>query len=309
MPSRCIQPTPVGVCRGALTEFASAHSRRDAVLAVRAALEGACVEGAALDARLLVRLGLGLEPLALAADPHNAIGDVGAMAIGDLLVRRLAGVPVARLVGAKEFWGLDVRLSPATLIPRPDTETLIEEALRRFPERDAPMSVLDLGTGSGCILAAILTERRRAWGLGVDRSTEAAATARFNAVRLGLGHRAAFLAGDWASSLRGGVFDLVVSNPPYIEAGMISGLAREVREHDPRLALDGGADGLDAYRAITAALPGLLRAGGHALLEVGAGQAGAVGELLAARGLVLDAPVHDLAGRERVVCGRLAGGA
>ena len=290
-----------------MTVFDPARTRRDALLAVRRALEAAGVEGAALDARLLVRHALGLTALELACEPGEPVGEAGAPALRELLGRRLAGVPVARLVGEKEFWGLSFRLSPATLVPRPDTETLVEEALRRFPGREAALRLLDLGTGTGCVLAAILHERPLAWGLGVDRSPEAAATARLNAARLGLAGRAAFLTVDWASALRDGAFDLVVSNPPYVEAGAVPGLAREVRE-DPRLALDGGPDGLGAYRAIAAELPRLLRPGGRALFEVGAGQAGAVAGLLAAHGLDADRPATDLSGRERVVGGRLAGG-
>ena len=288
------------------TGLGTPTSRRNALLAVRSALELAGVEGAALDARVIVRHALGLAPLALATEPDRPVEEAEALAIRDLVARRLAGVPVARLLGVKEFWGLEFRLSPATLIPRPDTETLVEEALRHCPDRDAPLRLLDLGTGSGCIMAAILSERPRAWGLGIDRSEEAAATARLNAARIGLGPRAAFLVGDWARALGDAAFDLVVSNPPYVEAGIIPSLAREVREHDPGLALDGGEDGLEAYRAIATALPGLLRPGGHALLEVGEGQASAVAELLADSGLALHPPARDLEGRERVVVGRSA---
>ena len=185
-------------------------------------------------------------------------------------------------------------------MPRPDTETVVEAALARLPDRGAPLSVLDLGTGSGCLLVALLHETPAARGLGIDRAEAALRTARGNAAANGVGTRAAFAAGNWADAV-GGRFDLLVSNPPYIPARDIPGLAQEVRDHDPRLALDGGADGLDAYWAILSQASGLLAPGGLAVLEVGAGQAPAVGGLAEAAGLRVEAVAADLAGHDRAV--------
>jgi release factor glutamine methyltransferase len=177
---------------------------------------------------------------------------------------------------------------------------VVEAALARLGRRDAPLSILDLGTGSGCLLVALLHERPAARGLGVDRAPAALRAARANAAANGVGGRAAFAAADWGAPLAAR-FDLVVSNPPYIPAAEIAGLAPEVRLHDPRLALDGGADGLDAYRAILSGAPALLAPAGLAVLEVGAGQAPAVAGLAEASGLAVEAVVPDLAGHDRAV--------
>ena len=179
------------------------------------------------------------------------------------------------ILGRQEFWSLDFEASPATLIPRADSETLIDAALEAMPDRSRVRTILDLGTGTGCLLLAALTEYPGAWGLGVDRSAEAAALASRNAAALGLAARAAFLCGNWGDALVGR-FDLVLSNPPYIPTGEIAGLMPEVARHEPGSALDGGVDGLDAYRRIVAALPGLVAPGGVAILELGIGQADAV---------------------------------
>jgi release factor glutamine methyltransferase len=214
-----------------------------------------------------------------------------------VVARRARREPVSRIVGRREFWSLDFMLSPATLDPRPDSECLIEAALAAAPE-DAATLVLDLGTGSGCLLLAFLSERKRATGLGVDLSADAVATARENAARLGLAERARFAVGDWGAGVTGG-FDLILCNPPYIPAGDIEGLAPEVAHHDPRLALAGGEDGLEAYRELAPELARLLRPRGRAVLEVGHGQADAVGRLMAAAGLSTHARRADLGGIER----------
>ncbi len=224
-------------------------------------------------------------------------------AIREAAMRRAAREPLARIVGRREFWSLDFGLNAATLVPRPDSETLVEVALAGCPDLRAPLRVLDLGTGSGCLLLALLSERPQAWGLGVDRSEAALGQARTNAAALGLADRSAFLLSDWGSALSGG-FDLVVSNPPYIEQSDLAALEPEVAEHDPLLALDGGPDGLAAYRALAAQLDRLLAPGGLAVLEVGEGQAEAVAGLLAAAGLD-GATFHaDLSGRTRALCVR-----
>ena len=222
-----------------------------------------------------------------------------------LVQRRLQREPVQRILGSWEFWSLDLELGPATLIPRADTETAVEAALAQIGSRRSPLRVLDLGTGSGAILLALLSELPESWGVGVDRAEAAIAVARRNAIRLGLAGRAAFLVGDWASALAGG-FDLVVSNPPYIAAGDLAGLQPEVRQHEPLLALIAGDDGLDCYRRLVPALPGLLAPGGIAVLEHGEGQAPAVAGLLDTAGLGGLARRADLTGRVRVAIARKA---
>ena len=259
------------------------------------------IESPAREARLLARHALALSDADLIARGEAAVDDEAAGRLRALARRRAAGEPLARLTGRREFWSLGFALAPETLVPRPETEILVEAALDAFPERLAPLRVLDLGTGSGAILAAILSERPNAFGIGVDRSEGAARQAGANLAALGLGARSAVLVGDWSQALAGR-FDLVVSNPPYIESLAIAGLALEVRAHDPQLALDGGADGLDAYRAIAAALPALLSPGGRAILELGAGQEAAVARLVRDAGLEIDGPARaDLAGIARAL--------
>ena len=212
---------------------------------------------------------------------------------------RAAREPLALIVGWREFWSLRFRVSPATLIPRPDSETLVEAALAARPDSATPLRVLDLGTGTGCLLLAFLSERPRAFGIGIDRSIDAVRLARRNARDLGLADRATFLAGDWAGAVEAR-FDLVLGNPPYIPTPDLAGLMPEVRAHEPAGALDGGADGLTAHRAILADLPRLLTPGGRAILEVGAGQREAVAGLAALAGLRAEAR-HDLGGVARAV--------
>jgi len=206
------------------------------------------------------------------------------------------------LLGRAGFWSLDLAVSADTLIPRPDSESLVEAALALFPDPAAAIRVLDLGTGTGALLLAVLAERPRATGVGIDRVAAAAALARRNADAAGLGGRALLLAGDWAAALSPAArFDLVLSNPPYVETAAIDGLMPEVAAHEPRSALDGGADGLDAYRALAAALPGLLRPGGRAVIELGQGQGPAASALFAARGLDVLGLRDDLGGVPRAL--------
>ena len=202
------------------------------------------------------------------------------------VARRAAREPLAYIIGSAPFWTFEVAVSPATLIPRADSETLITAALAAITERATLGRVLDLGTGTGCLLLAVLVEFPAAWGLGVDRSPQACALAARNAAALGLDGRCAMLCADWAdwaAPLAGG-FDLVLANPPYIPTAVIAGLMPEVSRHEPRAALDGGADGLTAYRTLIAALPILLRPDGLAVFELGAGQAEAVAGLAEAAG-------------------------
>ncbi|MBK1661452.1 peptide chain release factor N(5)-glutamine methyltransferase [Paracraurococcus ruber] len=263
-------------------------------------LRAAAIDSPRLEARLLLAHALGCRQEDLLRDPRAAVPPGAAARFGDLLRRRLDHAPVAHLLGCQEFWSLPFAVSPATLIPRADSEALVEAALEAFPDRGAVRRVLDLGTGTGCLLLAALSEFPAATGLGLDRVPAAAALARANAARLGLGGRAAFAVADWAAPVAGR-FDLVLSNPPYIESAAIPGLMPEVARHEPASALDGGADGLEAYRAIAAALPGLLAPGGRAVLELGQGQEEAVTALAAAAGLRCLACRPDLGGIPRAL--------
>jgi release factor glutamine methyltransferase len=265
-----------------------------------AELRAAGVESPRQEARLLLGhvLGVGLE--ALLRDPRREVGVAEAARFAGLLLRRRAHEPVAHLLGERGFWTLTLRVSPATLIPRPDSEALIEAALEVFPDRTAVRRVLDLGTGTGCLLLAALSEFPAATGIGVDRVPAAAALARENAVRLGFGGRAQVLVGDWGAALAGR-FDLVLCNPPYIGTAEIAGLDPEVARHEPASALDGGADGLGAHRAVVAELPRLLAPGAAAVLELGQGQGDAVAALAAGQGLRQRARRRDLGGVERAL--------
>lgn len=227
------------------------------------------------------------------------VTDGEARLLTQLIARRVGGEPIARILGRKEFWSLDLELSKETLVPRPDTESIVEVALAGTARKDAALTVLDLGTGSGAILLAMLRELPNARGVGTDIAPGAVAAARRNAARLGLAARAAFAVMNWADALGAGA-DIVVANPPYIATAEIGGLSPEVRIHDPRLALDGGEDGLAAYRQVVPAIGRLLAAGGRGIVEVGAGQAGAVARLGTACGLVAKAH-RDLSGIERAL--------
>jgi release factor glutamine methyltransferase len=264
-------------------------------------LRAAGIEAPRLEARLLLGHALGLSQEALLRDRH---APVSAAVFDALVARRAAHEPLALIVGRREFWGLDLAVSPVTLIPRPETETLIEAAIEAFPDRAAVHDVLDLGTGTGAALLATLSEFPAAFGVGVDLNPAAAVLAAGNAARLGLAARAAFLSGDWAAALAGR-FDLVLSNPPYIASGAIAALMPEVARFEPRAALDGGADGLDAYRHVTAGLPRILAATGMAILEVGTGQADAVGAIARIVGFSADVRA-DLGGIPRAVLLRAA---
>jgi release factor glutamine methyltransferase len=234
-----------------------------------------------LEARLLLAHALGVPRDDLIRDPHRLI-DTGAYET--LLLRRIAHEPLALITGHREFWSLDFLVSPVTLIPRPDSETLVEAALAAFAGRPPPRRILDLGTGSGCLLLALLTEFQSAFGIGTDLTPDAAALAATNAGKLGLNDRAAFVAGDWTNPIVGH-FDLIISNPPYIADRDIDGLMPEVAQHEPRRALEGGADGYDAYREILPILLDHLQTDGVAVLEVGQGQATCVAEQARTAGL------------------------
>lgn len=272
-------------------------------LAVR--LKTSCIESAELEARTLVGAALGLDLTGLVSSATRRLSPAEADRLDDFTRRRLAGEPVARILGKKEFWGVSFKLSKATLVPRPDTETVVEQALEIL--RASPISavrIADIGTGSGAILLALLLELPHAFGIGTDLSEGALGIAQENAGQLGLGGRSGFVACNYAAALSGG-FDLIVSNPPYVRSADIAGLDIEVRVHDPLLALDGGTDGLEAYRTLIPEAAGLLKPGGALVVEAGQGQAGDIGALMAAAGLMPPrAPKTDLAGIPRAVTGR-----
>jgi release factor glutamine methyltransferase len=261
-------------------------------------LREAGIDDPGREARLLLAHALGRDPATLL--DRQARVDKG---IFDTVVaRRASREPLALITGRTGFWTLDLEVSPATLIPRADSESLIEAALEAFPDRARVHRMLDLGTGTGCLLLAALSEFRHAWGVGIDLDPDAAALARRNAACNHLAPRATLLCGNWASAIASEPgFDLVLSNPPYIETGAMPGLMPEVRRHEPSRALDGGADGLAAYRAIAADLPRLLAPGGVAILELGQGQGRAVGEIAAGHRLAIRAMRPDLSGTERAI--------
>ena len=268
--------------------------------ALRDALAGHDSDAARHEARLLLAAVLGLDLTALTLGADRPVAPADARRLADLARRRLAGEPVERLIGSAGFWGLDFALAPATLVPRPDTETLVETALARLPA-DRPFTFADLGVGSGAILVAILAERPLAFGVATDLSTEALATARRNAEANRVADRAAVLRASFAAPLADAAFDAILSNPPYIATAEIDDLDAEVRLHDPRLALDGGADGLDAYRAIAPEAARALKPGGLLAVEIGWRQAADVSAILAAAGFAEIRVRRDLAGRDRVV--------
>lgn len=255
-----------------------------------------------LDARLLAGHVLGLDHTALTVKGEQCLGDDAARTLAALAVRRLDREPVARILGVKEFWSLPIRVNDATLVPRPETETLVEASLAALDEggsRTRALRILDLGTGSGALLIALLIELPSATGVGIDVSSQAVAAAHGNAARFGVASRASFAVGDFGAALASS-FDLVVSNPPYIESDRIATLPPEVR-HDPRRALDGGSDGLDAYRAIAGQAPSLLGPGGHLVVELGLGQEDAVASLFRAAGLTPLPARPDLLGIPRAL--------
>jgi release factor glutamine methyltransferase len=274
-----------------------------ALAAASARLAEAGVEAPQREARLLLGHATGLGPTVLIGWPERVVEADTVHRFEALVGRRLAREPVARILGRREFWSLDFTVTADTLDPRPDTETLVEAVLSHLPDRHAAWRVADLGTGTGCILLALLSELPEACGVGIDRSLGAANVARANAIALGLGRRAGFAVGDWTKALAGR-FDIVVSNPPYIATAELARLSPEVVLYDPSAALDGGADGLDAYRLLAPECARLLGDGGLAAFETGAGQARAVAALCQAAGL---SPLEirvDLANIERVVLAR-----
>jgi release factor glutamine methyltransferase len=268
----------------------------EALEAAGKVLDACGIEQPRREARLLAAHLLGLPPASLPDPSAQLDGET----LLHLARRRAAHEPLAYLTGRRGFWTLDLRVTRDTLIPRPDSETVVEAALGLFPERRRVSRILDLGTGSGCLLLATLAEFPAAFGVGVDISAAAAAVAGGNARACALACRAAFAVSDWGASVAGR-FDLVLANPPYVRSADIALLMEEVGRHEPHLALDGGTDGLDAYRRLVPTLPSLLAAGGAAILELGAGQAVAVAGLAQRSGLDHIEVRRDLAGVERAI--------
>jgi release factor glutamine methyltransferase len=273
--------------------------------ALAARFKAADIDSAELDARMLIGAALGLDLTGIITAANRALSPDETGCLESFAGRRLKGEPVARILGHKEFWDLTLKLSAATLVPRPDTETVVERALeimRASPDR--ALRIADIGTGTGAILLALLYELPQAFGVGTDISLEALRTARENAANLKLAPRAAFVVCSYASALSGG-FDLIVSNPPYIRSADIAGLATEVRDHDPRTALDGGTDGLAAYRALIPRAADSLAPGGALIVEAGQGQNGPIEALMTQAGLAThEGAKTDLAGIPRAIMGR-----
>ena len=259
------------------------------------------ISQAEAEARILLLAATGLTRTQIITQSDRKLSQDEADRLITFLMRRLAGEPVTRITGRRDFWTLNLRVTPDVLDPRADTEVIVETALDLLgPRRNEALRILDLGTGTGALLLALLSECPKATGIGIDLSPEACAVAQDNTERNGLSTRATIQQGHWADTLNEH-FDLVLSNPPYIESATIASLEREVREHDPILALDGGADGLTAYRAIIAALPGILAPSGLCVLELGIGQALAVTALAEAGGLTCKALRADFSGVERAL--------
>lgn len=269
----------------------------------RRALEAAGVETPVIDARMLLLAATGLARMDLVTDPHRPLPGDSERVFADFVDRRARREPVAHIIGRKGFWTLELISDRRALVPRPETEVIVDVVLRSAPA-DRPLRVLDLGTGSGAILLALLAERPAWSGVGVDLSAAALELAGENAALHGLQDRVTLVSGNWADGI-GEQFDILVSNPPYIPSGAIAALMPDVRDHDPHLALDGGADGLDPYRHLFAALPRVLRAGGLFAFEFGLGQSADIRTLAAASDEVVNVEIiRDLTDRDRVVVGR-----
>lgn len=268
----------------------------------KAQLEAVGLAGPVIDARLLVEAAADATRLDIVTDPYRTLTPEQEATLEDYLARRSRREPVSHILGRKGFWKIMLQVTPDVLTPRPDTECVVDAVLKAGPE-DERVSILDLGVGSGAILLAILAERPNARGLGVDVSEDALAVARDNAAHLGLAGRCALLRGDWADGLSDASFDIVTANPPYIASEVIETLEPEVRVHEPRLALDGGPDGLDAYRRLAPEILRVLKPGGRFAVEIGYDQKAAVEALFREAGALGVRTNQDLAGLDRVVLG------
>jgi release factor glutamine methyltransferase len=290
-----------------MTDSFAAQTVETARRSLTARFKSNAIETAELDARILAGAVLRLDLTGMITAANRRLTADESARLEQFAQRRLAGEPVARILGHREFWGLPLQLTPATLVPRPDTEAVVELALQMLRASGAaghPLRIADLGTGSGAILLALLSELPEAHGFGTDISVAALQTARTNAARAGLGDHTTFIECDYATGLSGR-FDLIVSNPPYIRSADIGGLATEVRDYDPLAALDGGADGMDAYRALIPQAACLLAPGAVLVVEAGQGQSSDIEALMTAAGLTHEkTPKADLAGIPRAVAGR-----
>src|SRR6185437_3699559 len=287
--------------RGCELMFAATRTIAAARQALAEILRQAGIDSANADARLLMAHALGIDRAELMANGERALSTEQAKAIDVLAARRLRREPVSRIFGEREFWTLTLIITPDVLVPRPETETVVEAALDALLTlKLEKLRILDIGTGSGALLLALLRELPNAIGTGTDISSAALEIARANTARYDLGLRYAFIACDIAAGVSG-PFDLIVSNPPYVARGEIATLAPEVRDYDPPIALDGGSDGLDGYRAIAADARRLLAPGGRLIVELGAGQEGAVRTLFTNAGLNVAAAHNDLAGIPRAL--------
>jgi release factor glutamine methyltransferase len=270
----------------------------DLLKAASAELAAAALEDAPREARLLMIEATGLDRAAIFVHPERALDAATVTRFRELVARRVKREPMAHILGRREFWSLTFKVTADTLDPRADSETLVQAVLDRTPDRSAPLRIVDFGTGTGCLLLALLHELPAATGLGVDISEGALSVARENAATLKLDSRAAFRHGNWDEGLDSG-FEILISNPPYIPGGEIAALQPEVAHYEPRLALDGGTDGLCAYRRLAPAAVRLLAQGGVAAFEIGAGQSDSVVRIMEAAGLRHIATANDLAGIQR----------
>ncbi len=267
------------------------------------AFKAAGIETPALDARILLAAVAGLKPTAMALSGEQVLTTPQADQLATFKAARLTHKPISKILGKRAFWKKEFIVNAHVLDPRADSEALIEQALQRLPDGQ-PMDILDLGTGSGCLLLSLMAERPMLKGIGADISPDALKVAHDNHLALGIGTRAAFVESDWFSRIEGR-FDMIIANPPYISDAEMRTLDEAVAAHDPYLALHGGTDGLDAYRAIMQQIADFLHPSGWLIFEIGAQQSAAVLGLMAAAGLGKTSVHQDLAGRDRVVCGQL----
>ena len=256
----------------------------------------------AIDARLLLEVAADVTRADIITDPYRVLTDAQMATLEDFLNRRARREPVSQIIGRKGFWKILLQVNKNVLTPRPETEVIVDEVLKAFPEQMS-FNMLDLGVGSGTILLAVLAERPAGKGLGIDVSEDALAVARENAANLDLAGRVALMRGDWTSGLGDESFDLVVSNPPYIATHVIDTLEPEVRDHEPRLALDGGVDGLDHYRLLAPEILRVLKPGGMFAVEIGFDQSADVEALFKAAGAIEVRTIKDLSTHDRVVAG------
>lgn len=265
-------------------------------------LKNVQIDQPAIDARLLLEVAADVTRTDIISDPYRVLTEAQMATLDDFLNRRARREPVSHIIGRKGFWKILLQVNKHVLTPRPETEVIVDEVLKAFPEAMS-FNMLDLGVGSGTILLAVLAERPAAKGLGVDVSEEALAVARENAANLDLAGRVALLRGDWTNGLGDESFDLVVSNPPYIATHVIDTLEPEVRDHEPRLALDGGPDGLDAYRFLAGEILRVLKPGAMFAVEIGYDQSADVEALFREAGAQNVRTIKDLSVNDRVVTG------